>query len=226
MFRAVAGHPADVPPCWVGSYQALPVPFGEHLDQAFDGFQTFRVRDLPQGLNDPATLFQESDGGVHVETFEVATGFLGEEQFFDFRQGEGRSALGVLVDPLDQFGECGTFPEQAEGFGGGGELAVHACQQALQRQVPQLTDGQAQSFRTLADGGVAELALELPAENVANRVAVEPGNAGKILLIPTFLFHQAGNFAGQFGSFLGSSGHPWYSLGTIHSHYKAGPLSP
>jgi len=177
------------------------------MGQAFDSVQAFRIRNLTEGLHDAAALLQERDRRFHVQLFEVTTGLLSGEQLLHFSQGEGSGPFRMLIDPLNEFGQGSTFPEQTEGFGGRRKLAVHPCQKTFQRQVAKFTDRQSQGFRTLADGGIAQLTLELTAENVADRVTIEAGDTGKILLVPTFFLDQASDFASQFGSFLGR-GHP------------------
>ena len=74
---------------------------------------------------------------------------------------------------------------------------MHSRQEPLQRQGSQFADGQSQRPGAGHNGGVAKPALFAMLQDLPDGVAIQIGDAGKILLVPATFLHQAGNLSGK-----------------------------
>src|SRR5436309_2538690 len=86
-----------------------------------------------------------------------ATGALQGQKLVELRRGQLLGPLGLALDPGEELRLKllqGQAPRSFMGWWG--LVALQAKEQALQRQLAQLADGQTQGAGTGADGGVAQ----------------------------------------------------------------------
>src|SRR5207248_4747550 len=96
---------------------------------------------------------------------------------------------------------------------------VHPRQQALQRQVLEVADRQAQGRGAGADGGVAQLPRAAVLDLV-DRLPAEVGDAREILLIPAAFIDEARDLEGEVGG-----GVDWLAVHTSRYYVLPAPVN-
>ncbi len=131
---------------------------------------------------------------LDANSSERSPGALQRQQLIHLFGRHPPRPLGISLDPTEQFrltslivrGPLRVIVPVAR-------VGVHARQEQFQRNIAKHANAQAKSPGTSAHGRDAAAPLAAGAEDLADRVPMEPGEPSEILLIPASFFDQARN---------------------------------